>query len=49
MPLLDMKGGYLYQVAPELFPEGRMTQNELALWTLYYRQKNEAAKASSRR
>lgn len=44
MPLLDMKGGYLYQVAPELFPEGRMTQNELALWSMYYQVKSAELK-----
>ncbi len=48
MSLLDIKGGYLYQVAPELFPEGRMTQNELTLWSMYYQVKGEELKRSRR-
>jgi hypothetical protein len=38
-----MKGGYLFESRPDLFPEGYLTQTEISLWALYYDNKNKAA------
>lgn len=40
MTLLDLRGGYLYQHKPSLFPGGEITGTEIVLWELYYREKN---------
>jgi len=40
MQLLDLRGGYLYQHCPDVFPQGRMTLDELALWSAYYEDKS---------
>lgn len=39
MALLDLRGGYLYQTNPALFPEGQLTGTEVLLWEWYYRDK----------
>jgi len=41
MALLDLRGGYLYQHRPSLFPAGELTGTEALLWELYYQDKNE--------
>ena len=41
MALLDLRGGYLYQHKPSLFPGGEITPTEIALWDLYYGDKNK--------
>lgn len=41
MAILDLKGGYLYQHKPSLFPGGEITGTEMALWELYYHEKNQ--------
>jgi len=41
MILLDMRGGFLYEHKPSLFPEGEFTENELALWELFYHDKKQ--------
>jgi len=44
MALLDLRGGYLYQHKPSLFPSGEITQVELALWEMYYGEKSKRHK-----
>jgi hypothetical protein len=41
MQLLDLRGGYLYQHFPDVMPDGRITSEELALWSAYYESKAE--------
>jgi len=41
MALLDVRGGYLYQHKPSLFPGGEITGTEQVLWELYYHEKNQ--------
>lgn len=36
-----MRGGFLYEHRPDLFPEGQLTDTELELWAMYYRERNE--------
>ena len=40
MSLLDIRGGFLYEHKPSIFPEGEITETELILWELYYHEKN---------
>lgn len=44
MALLDLRGGFLYQHKPSLFPDGEITEIEMALWELYYHEKNQRIK-----
>jgi len=39
MTLLDIRGGYLYQHRPDIFPEGFLTDTEAQLWIIYYKNK----------
>lgn len=39
MTLLDVRGGYLYEHKPSLFPEGEISGCELLLWEMYYYEK----------
>jgi hypothetical protein len=32
---------FLYQVRPDLFPEGRLSDTETLLWSRYYEQKKQ--------
>jgi hypothetical protein len=34
-----MRGGFLYQHRPDLFPQGYLTTQEIALWGLWYERK----------
>jgi len=36
-----MRGGFLYQHRPDLFPQGYLTLDEIALWSLYYDNKEQ--------
>lgn len=38
-------GDYLFQIRPDIFPEGCLTLVELELWGLYYEWKNKAFNA----
>lgn len=40
MTLLHARGGYLFEVRPDLFPEGQLTTTELELWGLFYQDRN---------
>ena len=49
MRLLDVRGGYLYQHRPDLFPQGFLTDEETMLWAAYFDAKQkEAAKPGAR-
>lgn len=41
MMLADVKGRMLYEVAPDLFPEGLVSEIEIMLWDRYYGEKQE--------
>jgi len=38
--LLHVRGGYLYEHRPDIFPEGVLTQTEIALWDRHYQEMN---------
>lgn len=35
-----MRGGYLYQHCPDIFPQGSLTDDEVALWAAYLERRN---------
>ena len=39
MMLIDKRGGALYQVRPDVIPQGYQTNEELCLWTAFYEMK----------
>jgi hypothetical protein len=41
MTLLEARGGYLYQNRPDLFPQGFLTNEELALWSAHYEMRRQ--------
>lgn len=41
MQLIELRGGYLYQHRPDVIPHGRLTDEELALWSAYYERKQK--------
>jgi len=41
MTLCDLRGKLLYEVCPSEFPAGELSETEMLLWELYYRDKNE--------
>lgn len=43
MYLLDLRGGYLYQHKPSVFPGGEISGTELLLWDFYYQQKKSSS------
>jgi hypothetical protein len=40
LQLCDLKGRFLFEVRPDLIPEGYLTGVECALWSRYYTDKN---------
>jgi len=45
-----LRGGYLYQHRPDIIPQGYLTDEELAIWAVYYEQrKNEHGRHSTNR
>ena len=36
------RGRFLFEARPDLFPEGYLTKCEMAIWSEYYRERNEA-------
>jgi len=36
-----MRGGFLYQHRPDLFPQGFLTLDELTLWSMWYENKEQ--------
>jgi hypothetical protein len=41
LQLCELRGGFLYQIRPDLFPQGFLTPDEIALWLLYYERKKD--------
>lgn len=41
MSLCELRGGYLFQVRPDVIPQGWLTDEELSLWTAYYELKEK--------
>lgn len=39
MTLTEQRGGFLYQHRPDVIPQGFLTEQEIALWAIYYEQK----------
>lgn len=39
--LCDARGLFIYQVRPDLFPQGILTDEEVYLWNLFYTDKNK--------
>lgn len=35
MTLCEQRGRFLFEVRPDLFPQGRLTLNEMRLWGLF--------------
>jgi hypothetical protein len=48
MTLCYDRGRFLYEVRPDIFPEGYLTDTEIALWGEYYDELAQHRKASSR-
>jgi hypothetical protein len=44
MRIAEQRGGYLYQVRPDVIPQGWMTNEELALWAAFYERRAKEAK-----
>jgi hypothetical protein len=40
-----LKGAFLFQVRPDLFPEGMLGQVETQLWGMHYEQKQKKQKS----
>ena len=47
MILCDKSGQFLFQVLPDMFPHGRLTQVEMQLWSKFYEEKEERRKAKN--
>lgn len=41
LALLHLRGGFLYEHRPDLFPEGYLTTDETALWCRFYDERNK--------
>ena len=41
-----MKGRYLWETRPDIFPEGYETPLEQSLWGIHYEEKDKRAKAN---
>ena len=39
MLLCEQRGRFLFEVRPDLFPDGRLTDVESALWGIYYEER----------
>ena len=44
MRIAEQRGGYLYEVRPDVIPQGWMTGEELALWAAYYERRAKESK-----
>lgn len=42
--LCELRGRFLFEALPDLFPEGRLTDVEVALWGQYYEDKSKERK-----
>jgi hypothetical protein len=39
--LCDLRGHFLFEVRPDVFPQGFLTYTEIELWARYYDHKNK--------
>jgi len=46
MLLCDKSGQFLFQVLPDVFPHGRITEIEMHLWNMFYEEKNSMLEAN---
>lgn len=44
MRLIDVRGGFLYQHRPDVIPQGFVTDEEIAFWSVYYERRAAEAK-----
>ena len=44
LALADVRGRFLYEARPDLFPEGYLTLTELELWALHYQRRDAQIK-----
>ena len=49
MSLADARGKMLCELLPHVFPEGYLTDTELALWGLFYEERDRKRQQSRRR
>jgi len=42
--MCDLRGKFLFEVCPSLFPEGELTSTEVMLWEVFYIEKNSRDK-----
>ncbi|MEY5098582.1 MAG: hypothetical protein RJA36_1301 [Pseudomonadota bacterium] len=48
LALADARGRFLYELRPDLFPEGHLTPLEELLWARFYEERARAEKAARR-
>ena len=44
LSLCEKNGAFLFQVLPDVFPQGRLTEVEISLWDKYYKDREDAKK-----
>ncbi len=44
LEICDRKGRFLFEVRPDLFPQGQLTTVECRLWGMYYEDKARATR-----
>ncbi len=45
MRIAEQRGGWLYQLRPDLIPQGWVTEEEMALWVAFYERRAVETKA----
>lgn len=45
MRIAEQRGGWLYQLRPDVIPQGWVTEEEMALWVAFYERREAEAKA----
>ena len=44
MILAHARGRFLFEIRPDIFPEGFLTEHEIALWARFFEEKQQAQK-----
>ena len=44
MRIAEQRGGYLYQHRPDVIPQGYQTDEEMAMWAVYYERREKESK-----
>jgi hypothetical protein len=47
MALADLRGGWLFELLPDVFPGGRLTEIEIELWSRYFDEKNQRTRTKN--